>query len=379
MTCLMALVLMSACSQQKVEVSKEKKKETPDWIIQYRDYLKKAKKDPGHRLYEKDAKVGIANIYDDETPTLFVITDEEQERDLVYIFYQYEDENVSEKASYYYYSSSENEGCEYVYDKLDKKYEWYIKQSVYPGSDIYTYTPIDFSYDKFEPLYVWEEGADRSNEMDAIDFEDRFISTGITLNSYDRFDFTEDMTDASFEKSMMKLEEDYETVMETIPEDVEQKAETEEETVATPTQEATTPEQTTEVVNNANGVEYYRMNYKMNIRSEASTDAPSVGWAIEDFRVLVQEKVTASDGSVWAKLSTGYMCIRDANYEYLTLLTAPRDNFPNPLDYPDTQTYHETVCPAAGLGGRIGPNLFEGNVNFIMGCNDENGDASIIY
>lgn len=124
---------------------------------------------------------------------------------------------------------------------------------------------------------------------------------------------------------------------------------------------------------------YYFTNYKMNIRSDCSTSSPSVGWIKDGFQILVQETVTAQDGSIWAKLSTGYMCIQDKDNVYLRKNTDPNYEFLNPLDYADTFEYKKVACPAAQLGGLLTQDQYGGNINMTMGCNDNTVNLWIVY
>ncbi len=62
----------------------------------------------------------------------------------------------------------------------------------------------------------------------------------------------------------------------------------------------------------------YYTSFEMNVRSKPSKDASIVNVLKEGTKVIVYEITTNSDGSVWGKVSDGYICIQDNGNVYLS-------------------------------------------------------------
>lgn len=109
--------------------------------------------------------------------------------------------------------------------------------------------------------------------------------------------------------------------------------------------------------------------YRMNVRSEANGYASVEGSFAENLEVVVDKVVKADDGSYWAVLSTGYVCIKNSQGEYLTY---NRNRVPVAADFNnDNNAFIDQVCPAVnGLGGARGSDTFVGNVNRTMSCDN---------
>ncbi|MDO4465863.1 MAG: hypothetical protein Q4C49_02515 [Bacillota bacterium] len=113
----------------------------------------------------------------------------------------------------------------------------------------------------------------------------------------------------------------------------------------------------------------YISNYRMNVRSEANVFSSVEGSFASQLQIVIDEIVKADDGSYWGVLSTGYVCIKDSQTEYLSFY---RNRVPVSADFNnDNNTFIEQVCPAVnGLGGYRDASTFTGNVNRTMSCDD---------
>lgn len=70
------------------------------------------------------------------------------------------------------------------------------------------------------------------------------------------------------------------------------------------------------------GAGIYKLKYEMNLRSSPSTGSGIVGVIPTGYKVYAGQIYKSSDGSYWAILSNGYVCIEDKTGAYMTYDTA---------------------------------------------------------